>query len=231
MSWSCKLIRPFCIMLLYRYLLHYGLLLHIMSQYLCLFSLILQGLHEEGECRQLEFWAGKEANIRDLFCTTPKVWNFKEISFGINKKYWAKKAPEGATHCPRGWRARPLPRGPPGSPLMPIFWYKVSFALEKNQKEAFGTKRRRLEAELGKTNLGLRRSCSAGETSLRDGEIIAIVITIDPLIERRSISINIFTSTISSQTLVDLLYPIFVSKAQIGTCGLLVVLITPCSWC
>ena len=60
-------------MLLYRYLLHYGLLLHIMSQYLCLFALILQGLHEEGECRQLEFWAGKGANIRDLFYTTIKV--------------------------------------------------------------------------------------------------------------------------------------------------------------
>ena len=26
------MIRPFCIMLLYRYLLHYGLLLHVMSQ-------------------------------------------------------------------------------------------------------------------------------------------------------------------------------------------------------
>ena len=65
-------IRPFCIMLLHRYLLQYGLLLHIMSQYLCLFSLILQGLHEEGECRQLEFWAGKGANIRDLFCTLQK---------------------------------------------------------------------------------------------------------------------------------------------------------------
>ena len=46
-----ELIRPFCIMLLYRYLLHYGLLFHFMSQYLWLFSLILQGLHEEGECR------------------------------------------------------------------------------------------------------------------------------------------------------------------------------------
>ena len=82
---------------------------------------------------------------------------------------------------------------------------------------------------LGGTNLGLRRSCSTGETSLREGEIVAIVITIDHLIERGSISINIFTSTISSQTLVYLLYPIFVSKPQIGTCGLLVVLITPCS--
>ena len=35
------LIRPFCIMLLYQYLLHYGLLLHIIYQYLWLFSLIL----------------------------------------------------------------------------------------------------------------------------------------------------------------------------------------------
>ena len=35
-----ELIRPFCIMLLYRYLLHYGLLFHFMSQYLWLFSLI-----------------------------------------------------------------------------------------------------------------------------------------------------------------------------------------------
>ena len=39
----------------------------------------------------------------------------------------------------------------------------------------------------------------------------------------RPISINIFTSTISSQTLVHLLYPILVSKSGIGTCGLLVV--------
>ena len=48
-----ELICPFCIMLLYRYLLHYGLLLHVMSQYLWLLSLILQGLHEEWEWRQL----------------------------------------------------------------------------------------------------------------------------------------------------------------------------------
>ena len=92
-------------------------------------------------------------------------------------------------------------------------------------------KRRRLEEEPGQTNLGLRRSYSARETSLREGEIVAIIITINPLIERGSISINIFTSTISSKTLVHLFYLIFVSKPQIGTCGLLVVLITPCSRC
>ena len=50
-------------------------------------------------------------------------------------------------------------------------------------------------------------SYSAGETSLRVGEIITIVITDNPLIGRGTISINIFTNTISSQTLVHLLYP------------------------
>ena len=82
---------------------------------------------------------------------------------------------------------------------------------------------------LGGTNLGLRWSCCVGETSLREGEIVTLVITIGPLIGRGSISINIFTSTISSQTLVHLLYAIFVSKPRIGTCGLLVVLISPCN--
>ena len=56
----------------------------------------------------------------------------------------------------------------------------------------------RHEAKPCRTNLGLRRSCSAGETSLRKGEIIIIVITNDPLIGRGSISINLFTSTMSS---------------------------------
>ena len=92
-----------------------------------------------------------------------------------------------------------------------------------------GRKSSATRRNLGGTNLGLRQSCSAGETSLREGEIIAIIITNDPLIGRGSIFINIFTSTISSQTLVHLLYPIFIPKPQIGTCGLLVVLITPCS--
>ena len=51
------------------------------SQYLWLFSLILQGLHKKRECRQLEFRAGKGANIKDLFCTTPKVLKLHESYF------------------------------------------------------------------------------------------------------------------------------------------------------
>ena len=128
-----------------------------------------------------------------------------------------------------GGRARPLPRGPPVGPLVPIFCYIKSFVRRKIISKVSGRDSAATRRNLGGTNLGLRQSCSAGETSLREGEIITIVITNDPLIGRGSISINIFTSTISSQTLVHLLYPIFVSKPHIGTCGLLVVLITPCS--
>ena len=112
---------------------------------------------------------------------------------------------------------------------MTIFCYMKSFVEEKIISKLSGRDSAATRRNLGGTNLGLRRSCSTGETSLREGEIVTIVITIDPLIGRGSISINIFTSTISSQILVHLLYPIFVSKPQIGTCGLLVVLITPCS--
>ena len=77
--------------------------------------------------------------------------------------------------------------------------------------------------------MSIRRSCSVGETSLWVGEIITIVITNDPLIGRGTISINIFTSTIYSQNSSSSLVSNLVSKPQIGTCGLLVVLITPCS--
>ena len=98
-----------------------------------------------------------------------------------------------------------------------------SFTLEKIIIKLSGRNSAATRRNLGGTNLGLRQSYSTRETSLREGEIIDIVITNDPLIGRGSISINIFTSTISSQTLVHLLYAIFVSKPQIGTCGLLVV--------
>ena len=94
------------------------------------------------------------------------------------------------------------------------------FTLEKIISKLTGRNSAATRRNLGGTNLELRQSCySAEETSLREGEIITIVITNDPLIGRGSISINIFTSTISSQNLVHLLYSILVPKPQIGTCG------------
>ena len=137
---------------------------------------------------------------------------------------------EGGGRAHPYW-ARPLSPRPPGGPPVPIFCYMKAFILEKIISKLTGWNSAATRRNLGRTNLGLRRSCSAGETSLWEGEIITIVITNDPLIGRGSISINIFTSTISSQNPSSSLVSNLVSKPQIGTCGLLVVLITPCSWC
>ena len=65
---------------------------------------------------------------------------------------------------------------------------------------------------LGMSMFALRRSDSVGGTSLPEGEIIVIVITNNPLIFGREISINIFNNTNSSQTLVHILCSIFVPE-------------------
>ena len=173
----------------------------------------------------------KEQILETYSAQLQKSWNSTKVIFGNNKKYWAEEVRQGGPTWPRGWGARPLPRGPPVGPPVPIFCYMKSFIRRKIISKLSGRNFAATRRNLGGTNLGLRQSCSAGDTSLREGEIIAIVITNAPLIGRGPISINIFTSTISSQTLVHLLYPILVSKSGIGTCRLLVVLITPCSWC
>ena len=125
----------------------------------------------------------------------------------------------GATHHSRGWGARPTPLGTPPALWAPwqasgahLLLYEVFYPGKKIISKFTGRNSAATRRNLGGTNLGLRQSCSTGETSLWEEEIITIVITNDPLIRRGSISINIFTSTISSQTLVHLLYPIFVSK-------------------
>ena len=79
----------------------------------------------------------KEQILETYSAQLQKSWNSKGVIFRIYNKYWAKEALEGATHHPRGWGralppwARPLPRGPPGRPPVPIFFYMKSFTLEK----------------------------------------------------------------------------------------------------
>ena len=126
-------------------------------------------------------------------------------------------------------RARPLSPGPSGGPPASIFCYVITFPLEKIVGKFTGRNSAATRRNLGGINLGLWRSCSAGDTSLQEGEIITNVITNDPLIGRGSISINIFTSTISSRNPSSFLVSNLLSKPHIGTCGLLVLLITPCS--
>ena len=90
-----ELIRPFCIMLLYRYLLHYGLLLYIMSQYLCLFSLILQVYIKRENAGSWDSGLEKEQILETYYAQLQKSWNFTEDVFIIYKKYWAQEVHQG----------------------------------------------------------------------------------------------------------------------------------------
>ena len=139
----------------------------------------------------------------------------------------------GPTPCSRGWgrppgRA-PLPRGPPGGSPTPIFSYMKSFDEKKIRRNFSGRDSAATRRNLGGSNLELRQSCSAGDTSLREGEIITIIITNAPLIGRGQSPSTSSPAPSHLQTLVHLLYPILVSKSGIGASRLLVVLITPCS--
>ena len=135
----------------------------------------------------------------------------------------------GPTPCSRGWGARPptswAPWWPSGGHLL---LYGV-FRWEKIISHLLGRNSAATRRNLGGTNLGLWRSCSTGEISLPEGGIIAIVITNAPLIGRGKSPSTSSSAPSHLKTLVHLLYPILVSKSGIGTCGLLVVLITPCS--
>ena len=123
----------------------------------------------------------------------------------------------------------PLPRGPPGGPPVAIFCYMMSFDGKKIISHLLGRNSAATRRNLGGTNLGLWRSCSVGETSLREGEIIAIIITNAPLIGRGQSPSTSSPAPPPLKILVHLLYPILVSKSGIGASRLLVVLITPCS--
>ena len=139
----------------------------------------------------------------------------------------------GPTPCSRGWGAppwaRPLPRGPPGGSPTPIFSHMKSFDEKKIGENLSGRDSAATRRNLGGTNLELRQSCSTGDTSLREGEIITIVITNAPLIGKGQSPSTSSPAPSHLQTLVHLLYPILVSKSGIGASRLLVVLITPCS--
>ena len=179
----------------------------------------------------------KEQILETYSAQLQKSWNSTE-HLKINKEISSPKMKaRGPTPCPRGWEARlppwarPLPRGPPGGPPVPIFCYMRYFVREKIISKLTGRNSAATRRNLGGTNLGLRQSCSAGDTSLREGEIITIVITNAPLIGRGQSPSTSSPAPSPLKTLVHLLYPILVSKSGIGASRLLVVLITPCSWC
>ena len=115
---------------------------------------------------------------------------------------WAR---QGAQACPGGLCP---PRPTSGAPLLV---YK-SFRPRKNEGRIFGTECRRLEAELGQEHFCPLAERFRRGTSLPEEEIIIIVITNNPLILGREIFINMFNSTVSSQTLVHLLCSILLPE-------------------
>ena len=173
----------------------------------------------------------KEQRLETYSAQLQKSWNSTEYLKTNKEKSSPKMKARGATPCSRGWGRPPL--GAPPTSWAPwwisdarLLLYEV-FRWEKNKKPssrrnsaAMRRNQSRAPAELfcrGNFPPGGGNHCHRHHKRSSHRE--------------RAISINIFTSTISSQTLVHLFYPILVSKFGIGTCRLLVVLITPCSWC
>ena len=78
------------------------------------------------------------------------------------KNIWRKKPTRGAIGCPRGWGARPLPRGAPDGPPMPIFSYMRCFDLEKIIRRLSGP-----DAAVSRRNRGGNQSRAPAELFCR----------------------------------------------------------------
>ena len=119
-------------------------------------------------------------------------------------------------------------------PLVALRWPSSTIwglSMRKNQKPSSRTKLRRHEAKPRWNQSRALAELFCRETSLREGEIIAIIITNVPLIRRGQSPSTSSPAPSPLKTLVHLLYPILVFKSEIGASRLLVVLITPFSWC
>ena len=96
---------------------------------------------------------------------------------GANK--YQRGPPGGHNQPGRTNRLRHALVGPAllGAPLVPIFWYISHFDLEKIIGGFSGRSAAASRWNLGRRTFALRRSDSAGGTSLPEGEIIVIIIT------------------------------------------------------
>ena len=99
-------------------------------------------------------WKGCKSE-RPILHNSKSPENLRRIILEYIKNIGRIKYQRGPTKWPQAWghalppRCAPRACGPPGRPLVPIFCYMMSFDLEKNKKDAFGTKRRHLETEPG----------------------------------------------------------------------------------
>ena len=115
--------------------------------------------------------------------------NQREFLSRFIKNTGPKKCQRGTRGCPQACTARPPPQAAPwglvGSPLAhwpPSFAILRASSGKKIKVELLRGFSAATRRNLSRTNLELRRDDPAGETSLPEGEIAAIVITNTPLI-------------------------------------------------
>ena len=125
----------------------------------------------------------KEQTLETYSAQLQKPRNSIEYFFGKYKKYLAEEIHERGHWLASRVGGVPPPRAPPclegqpvgprcpSSPIWSVLTWKKSGGGFRDQTPP---SRGGTEAE---TNIGLQQSCSAGDTSLREGEIITAVIT------------------------------------------------------
>ena len=86
------------------------------------------------------------------------------------KNIGRRKHQRGASHRPCGWRARPYLLGHLAGPRCPSSGLRCLLPWKKIRRKLSRRSTAVSRRNLGRSNLGLWRSYSAGETSLQEGE-------------------------------------------------------------
>ena len=139
------------------------------------------------------------------------TWKVTWIFLGLYKKYWAKEVPEGSYQGPTSlvaatpwWRLHGLwaPWRPTSPPLLLYEGFRSRKKINRELFRGFTAATRR---NLSRSNLELRQDDPAGETSLPEGEIVAIVQTNTPLVGGEASSSTSSSAPSPLQSLVHLL--------------------------
>ena len=185
------MIRPFCVMLSCWYLLLFGLLYYLWY-HIYAFSLLFCKVHLMRE--NSGSWNSgleKGANPSPLFCTSPNALKIYVDFFWNILQILGERTTGG---------------GPPGPhKLAHLLCYMKHPGLENIRRELFRGFATATRRNLSRSNLELRQDDPAGETSLPEGEIIAIIITNTPLVGGEASSPTSSSAPSPLQTLVHLL--------------------------
>ena len=162
----------------------------------------------------------REQILETYFAQLQNSWNSMKVIFGINKKILSEENTKGGppTVHDRGGRTPCLVGHLAGLWCPSSAIWSLSMGT-KIRSHLLGHKSAATRWNLGRTNLGLWQSFSAGETSLPEGEITAIVITNAPLIRRGQSPSTSSSAPSHLKTQVHLLYPILYQNHKLVPVG------------